>query len=118
MRNKRFEALRISKGFSSQRQLAAQSGISNGSIAKLEKGTQKPTLETIHILAETMDVPLAELLDILGYEQVLEENESITLTQKEIQLIRCLRKEKELHDIFLHKPEEMITILAYLKTIL
>lgn len=42
--------LRVNSGYKSQRQLAEASGISNGTIARIENGTQKPTAKTLATL--------------------------------------------------------------------
>lgn len=45
-----------------QRQLAAKAGISYHLVAALETGERKnPTLNTLHVLAEALDVPGHEL---------------------------------------------------------
>ena len=60
--------LRIDSGDSSQRQLAEVSGISNGTIARIENGTQKPTPETLMILDMYLEgTDYFELMSTLGY---------------------------------------------------
>lgn len=69
-----FKEERIKSGYKSQRQLASASGISNGTIARIEAGTQKPTIETIKVLSEYLNsTTYGEMLDRLGYFDGLNE---------------------------------------------
>jgi transcriptional regulator with XRE-family HTH domain len=69
--------LRIKKGYKSQRQLADASGISNGTIARIENGTQKPTADTLKVLAKFLDTDYIDLLLKAGYlpESYINESE-------------------------------------------
>lgn len=63
-----FAEKREKSGFSSQRQLSIASGISNGTIARIEAGTQKVSPDTLKILAPFLKgVTYAELMDKAGY---------------------------------------------------
>jgi transcriptional regulator with XRE-family HTH domain len=46
----------------SQASLAAQAGITQAAVAKIENGQANPTLKTIEQLATALDVHLVELL--------------------------------------------------------
>lgn len=87
--------IREQSGFKSQRQLALASGISNGTIARIESGTQKPTPETLKTLSKYLrNVTYEELMKRAGYmnfeafqEKVNEVDQflgSIDLSDKEI----------------------------------
>jgi SOS-response transcriptional repressor LexA len=58
-----FRRLRRSKGFKSQITLALASGISQATISRIEDGTQKPQLETLKVLASTLDLPFSTLVN-------------------------------------------------------
>lgn len=58
---------REKNGYSSQRQLALASGISNGTIARIEAGRQKPSPETLRTLSKFLGVNHAELMEKAGY---------------------------------------------------
>ncbi|MEW9702864.1 helix-turn-helix domain-containing protein [Paenibacillus sp. SI8] len=63
-----FAELREKSGFKSQRQLAIASGVSNGTIARIESGTQKVSPETLKVLAPHLkDVDYDELMIKTGY---------------------------------------------------
>jgi transcriptional regulator with XRE-family HTH domain len=81
--------LRIKNGYKSQRQLAEASGISNGTIARIENGTQKPTLDTLKTLSKYLNTDYVDLLLKAGYLPVsyLENKEDELPTQEESQLI-------------------------------
>lgn len=51
----RLTRLRQERGIS-QRKLALRSGLSHGYISLIEKGDRQPTVETIRVLAEVLDV--------------------------------------------------------------
>ncbi|WP_042356869.1 helix-turn-helix domain-containing protein [Bacillus rubiinfantis] len=55
--------LREEKGFSSQRILADKIGVSNSTIAKIERGAHEASDETLHKLAEAFDMDYMELLE-------------------------------------------------------
>ena len=50
----------------SQDKLSALSGVHRVTIARLELGTQSPTLETLKKLADALNVPIDELVDRKG----------------------------------------------------
>lgn len=58
-------ALRKAMGLS-QDKLSALSGVHRVTIARLELGTQSPTLETLKKLADALNVPIDELVDRKG----------------------------------------------------
>jgi SOS regulatory protein LexA len=86
---KYIKMLRIKKGYKSQRQLAEASGISNGTIARIENGTQKPTVDTLKILSKFLDTDYVDLLLKAGYlpESYINESKDKLPTQGEMQLI-------------------------------
>lgn len=60
--------LRRESGYKSQRKLAEVSGISNGTIARIEDGSQKPKPETLNILAQYLSgVSYEMLMEKMGY---------------------------------------------------
>ncbi|GAB6990889.1 helix-turn-helix domain-containing protein [Paenibacillus pini] len=66
-----FAKLREKSGYTSQRQLAQKSGISNGTIARIESGTQRATPETLVTLAKHLEGnPYLEFLSKLGYVDI------------------------------------------------
>ena len=68
-----FAKMREKSGFKSQRQLSLASGISNGTIARIESGTQKPTPETIRTLSAYLKATsYEELMYRAGYIDFLE----------------------------------------------
>lgn len=63
-----FAKLRKKSGYRSQRQLSIASGVSNGTIARIESGTQRATPDTLKKLAPHLkDVTYEELLSAAGY---------------------------------------------------
>ncbi|TEB06399.1 helix-turn-helix domain-containing protein [Pelotomaculum propionicicum] len=46
----------------SQRKLASLIGLSHGYLAKIEKGTENPSLETLKAIAEGLGIPVSKLL--------------------------------------------------------
>jgi SOS-response transcriptional repressor LexA len=68
-----FKLERIKSGYKSQRKLASESGISNGTIARIEAGTQKVTIDTIRTLSKYLiSTTFGELLEKLGYFEGLD----------------------------------------------
>ncbi len=47
----------------SQRELAARAGVTQGSIARIERGHHRPRLSTVRKLAEALEVSPDELVD-------------------------------------------------------
>jgi transcriptional regulator with XRE-family HTH domain len=63
-----FAELREKSGYESQRQLSIHSGVSNGTIARIEAGTQKPTPATLKKLAPFLKgVEYEDLMEAAGY---------------------------------------------------
>jgi transcriptional regulator with XRE-family HTH domain len=62
-----FRRLRRSRGFKSQKQLAAESGISQATISRIEDGTQKPQKETLTTLAKVLGITPGVLFYLAGY---------------------------------------------------
>lgn len=62
-----FYELRIKSGFTSQRRLAEAAGVSNGTIARIEDGSQHPSPETLKKVARCLDVSFNELMERAGY---------------------------------------------------
>ncbi|WP_370588907.1 helix-turn-helix domain-containing protein [Pseudonocardia sp. C8] len=57
----RLRAARAARGLSVGA-LAARAGIGKGSLSELENGSRNPTLSTLYALANTLELPLSELL--------------------------------------------------------
>lgn len=57
----RLRAARSARGLSVGT-LASRAGIGKGSLSEIENGARNPTLSTLYALANTLDLPLAELL--------------------------------------------------------
>lgn len=64
---KKLKQLREEAGYKSQTRFAAACGVDNSTIARLERGDTKPTLETLKRLAPFLGVPYEELLAAAGY---------------------------------------------------
>lgn len=63
-----FSKLREESGYDSQRQLSQVSGVSNGTIARIESGTQKVSPETLKKLAPYLkEITYEGLLKAIGY---------------------------------------------------
>jgi transcriptional regulator with XRE-family HTH domain len=60
---KRLKQARRSRGLSVGA-LAATAGIGKGSLSEIENGTRNPTLSTLYALANSLQLPLATLLDM------------------------------------------------------
>lgn len=59
---------RIESGYNSQRQLASISGISNGTIARIESGSHLPSPATLSVLSQYLkDVDYLDLMVRAGY---------------------------------------------------
>ena len=75
--------LREMRGFKSQRQLSIASGISNGTIARIESGTQRPKPDTLKTLSRYLGVPFEELMARAGYiDAVMMDDEVVEGVQK------------------------------------
>lgn len=63
-----FKQHRIASGFKSQRQLSDKSGVSQTTISRLERGDQKPSVETLKELTPYLtSTSYAEMLLVCGY---------------------------------------------------
>lgn len=63
-----FAQLRIDNGYMSQRKLADAAGISNGTIARIEDGSQQPSPETLKKVAKCLKtISFNELMEHAGY---------------------------------------------------
>ena len=60
---KRLKQARRARGLSVGA-LAADAGIGKGSLSEIENGTRNPTLSTLYVLANSLQLPLATLLDM------------------------------------------------------
>ncbi|RID87087.1 transcriptional regulator [Peribacillus asahii] len=83
-----FAQAREESGYESQRQLAIASGVSNGTIARIEAGTQKPTPETLKKIAPFLkSVDYNDLLNGIGYTEEKatpnQNSKAPTLSQKD-----------------------------------
>lgn len=58
-----FVALRVKHGYTSQRSLSIELGISNSTIARIERGESEPTAETLEKVAELFKINLEELIE-------------------------------------------------------
>lgn len=70
-----FKELRKQNGYQSQRSLAEDSGISNGTIARIEDGTQKASPDTLMKLSKCLNVSYDELMLRLGYMNNMKEDD-------------------------------------------
>jgi transcriptional regulator with XRE-family HTH domain len=59
--------LRKKRGYSSQRQLAIASGVSNSTISRIESGEQEPGPETLKKIAPYLGVSYQDLMTATGY---------------------------------------------------
>lgn len=135
---KYFKMHRIKSGYKSQRKLASVSGISNGTIARIEAGTQKVSINTIRVLSKYLtSTTYSDLLEKLGYfdglsnekrEQLKESyDDRVRFTEEFRKLIHILAPEGEFpeeiknnikkdlkdsfDDNFNYSPEELIDIM-------
>lgn len=77
-----FKKHRIKSGYSSQRKLALDSGISNGTIARIESGTQKVSIDTIRVLSKYLkSTTYGDLLEKLEYFDGLSEEKKEQLKE-------------------------------------
>ncbi|HET6255883.1 MAG TPA: helix-turn-helix transcriptional regulator [Puia sp.] len=58
---KRLREVRIEKGFSISG-LADQADIDRSNLSRIENGAVDPSISTLYILADALDIPIAELL--------------------------------------------------------
>ncbi|MGE5593423.1 MAG: helix-turn-helix domain-containing protein [Betaproteobacteria bacterium] len=61
------KALRLRRGFKSQRQLAVKAGVDNSTISRAERGEIIPTPEILRKLAIALRVPHSELMRAAGH---------------------------------------------------
>ncbi|MEG6617461.1 helix-turn-helix transcriptional regulator [Peptococcaceae bacterium 1198_IL3148] len=60
--------LRIEAGYYDRKSLAIESGISNSTLTRIENGvTKKPAPATLDKLASCLDVPVEQLMKVVGY---------------------------------------------------
>lgn len=77
-----FKEQRLASGFKSQRQLAIESGISNGTIARIEEGMQKASPETLKTLSRYIKtISYIDLMDKAGYMDGAEEKDNVKQPQ-------------------------------------
>lgn len=57
-------SLRASQGFFSQRNFAVALGVSNATVARIERGESEPTNETLEKMAELLKVDYIHLLEM------------------------------------------------------
>jgi transcriptional regulator with XRE-family HTH domain len=103
-----FAKLREKSGFESQRQLAIASGVSNGTIARIEAGTQEAKPPTLKKLAPYLkNVDYEDLMRAAGY---LDENGQISSEEDGLdRLVRQMMNDPETEAFFknyLNSPEE------------
>lgn len=70
-----FRRLRRSKGFKTQKDLAAASGVSQTTLSRIEDGTQVPQHDTLKSLAKTLNVKYIDLMEMAGYFEGLDEED-------------------------------------------
>ena len=77
--------LRRSKGFKQQKDFAEATGVSQGTISRIENGTQKPTPDTLKIFSRVLNFSYTDLMvkagyydeeDLLGDEMINKEKEN------------------------------------------
>lgn len=77
--------LRRSKGFKQQKDFAEATGVSQGTISRIENGTQKPTPDTLKIFSRVLNFSYTDLMvkagyydeeDLLGDEVINKEKEN------------------------------------------
>jgi transcriptional regulator with XRE-family HTH domain len=73
-------------------QLAQRSGVSKGTLSKIESGATNPTVETLDALARALDVPLPELLtaDDHGEVAVVRAGEGLDLAGRSFREARLV----------------------------
>ncbi|MHB1681930.1 MAG: helix-turn-helix domain-containing protein [Bacilli bacterium] len=77
-------SLRIRYGFSTQKQLADATGISQATLSRIEAGTQKPNSDTLKLLAQQLrPVTYGELMEKAGYLDNMSNPESSTASAQE-----------------------------------
>lgn len=59
--------LRRSKGFKQQKDFAEATGVSQGTISRIENGTQKPTPDTLKIFSRVLNFSYTDLMVKAGY---------------------------------------------------
>ncbi|WP_281869927.1 helix-turn-helix domain-containing protein [Brevibacillus parabrevis] len=75
-----FKEQRIRSGYKSQRKLASVSGVSNGTIARIEAGTQKVTMETLRILSKYLtSTSYGEMLEKSGHFEGLTDEKKVQM---------------------------------------
>lgn len=129
-----FAQAREESGYESQRQLALASGVSNGTIARIEAGTQKPTPETLRKLAPLLKaVNYEDLMIKSGYisdnpeitadkvkinnndKSISVAGQELTLTQDELKVFEELKKHPILFHDLASDPEKKIKELIKLQ---
>lgn len=71
--------LREENGYTSQRAFAQKLGVSNATIARIERGEVSPTPETLHKIAEALNV---DYIDLIEKQAVISEGKNDTLFSK------------------------------------
>ncbi|TKI54527.1 helix-turn-helix transcriptional regulator [Brevibacillus antibioticus] len=75
-----FKEQRIRSGYKSQRKLASVSGVSNGTIARIEAGTQKATIETLRILSKYLtSTSYGEMFEKSGHFEGLTDEKRVQM---------------------------------------
>ncbi|MBN6186359.1 helix-turn-helix transcriptional regulator [Aneurinibacillus thermoaerophilus] len=108
-----FAELREKSGYRSQRQLSIASGISNGTIARIEAGTQKPQPETLKVLAQYLrGITYEELLERAGYIDSGTHKENEDIESEWPEGIKVLRRANE--KLSPAKKKQMLKIIQAL----
>lgn len=104
-----FKEHRIRSGFKSQRQLSDKSGVSQTTISRLERGDQKPSIETLKELTPYLtSTSYAEMLLACGYwdEDISDELEDLREDIKTKKFIKKLDFDNE--EMFENTIEELL----------
>lgn len=108
-----FAELREKSGFKSQRQLAIASGVSNGTIARIEAGTQQARPLTLKKLSPYLkNITYHELLRLAGYLEIVGEGTdgnpsdmiTIQVTAEEHRLLEELKKHRVMYQDLIADP--------------
>lgn len=108
----RIKELRKRKGFT-QTQLGELINVTKVSISCYEHGTRTPNLETfidlVNVLETTPDYLLGRDINVVSEE---DENYSLVLPKIDIEIIKEIKKNKELHKFLSENPKRGVEYLS------